>query len=108
MMMVEKAWGKVTEQICFRRSGILLEAQEGAVDDHDDLFKGIVDDVVDVSAVDELYLNQLCDARPDLAMENLDADRLVDFDSEIVTNKSQPLSVDEIVNEYLSQPAETV
>ena len=90
-MMVEKAWGKVTEQtiwICFRRSGILLEAQESAVDDRDDLCKGIVDDVVDVSAVDELDLNQLRDARPDLAMENLDADRLVDFDSEIVTNKS--------------------
>ena len=85
-----------------------MEAQESAVDDRDDLFKGIVDDVVDVSAVDELDLNQLRDARPDLAMENLDADRLVDFDSEIVTNKSQPLSVDEIVNEYLSQPAETV
>ena len=85
-----------------------MEAQESAVDDRDDLFKGVVDDVVDVSAVDELDLNQLRDARPDLAMENLDADRLVDFDSEIVTNKSQPLSVDEIVNEYLSQPAETV
>ena len=65
-----------------------MEAQESAVDDRDDLFKGVVDDVVDVSAVDELDLNQLRDARPDLAMENLDADRLVDFDSEIVTNKS--------------------
>ena len=43
---------------------------------------------MDVSAVDELDLNQLRDARPDLAMENLDADRLVDFDGEIVTNKS--------------------
>ena len=58
------------------------------MDDRDDLCKGIVDDVVDVSVVDELDLNQLRDARPDLAMENLDADRLVDFDSEIVTNKS--------------------
>ena len=41
------------------------------------------------------------EARLDLAPENLDADGLVDFDGEVVTNKSRPLSVEEIVNEYL-------
>ena len=41
-----------------------------------------VDDGEDDSAVDELEfdLNQLREARPDLAPENLDADELVDFD----------------------------
>ena len=67
---------------CFRKSEISLEAQEGAMDDHDDPFKGMVDDGEDGSAVDELefYLNQICEARPDLAPEKLDTDGLVDFD----------------------------
>ena len=80
------------------------------MDDHDDLFKGMVDDGEDDSAVDELEfdLNQLCKARPDLAPENLDADGLIHFHREVVTNKSRPLSVDEIVNEYLPQLLETI
>ena len=46
MMILKKAWGEVTEQAnrnLFRKSGISLEAQEGALDDHDYPFKGIVD-----------------------------------------------------------------
>ena len=75
----------MTDQIirnCFRKSEISLEAQEGDMDDNDDPFKGMVDDGEDDSAVDELEfdLNQLREARPDLAPENLDADGLVDFD----------------------------
>ena len=41
MMMLKKAWGEVTEQTirnCLRKSGISLEAQEGAMDNHDELF----------------------------------------------------------------------
>ena len=61
--------------------------------------KGSVNDGEDNSAVDELEfdLNQLREARPDLAPENLDADGLVDFDREVATNESLPLSVDGIV-----------
>ena len=92
MMMLKKAWGEVNEQTlrnCFQRSGISLEAQEGTMDDHDDPFKGMVDDGEDISVVDELEfdLNQFCKARPDLAPENLDADGLVDFDREVATNE---------------------
>ena len=67
---------------CFRKSEISLDAQEGAMDDHDDPFKGMVDDGEDGSVADELefYLNQICEARPDLAPENLDTDGLIDFD----------------------------
>ena len=80
------------------------------MDDHDDLFKGMVDDDEDGIAVDELEfdLNQLCEARPVLAPENLCAEGLINFDTEVATNKSRPFSVDEIVNKYLSQLAETV
>ena len=76
-----------------------------------DPFKGMVDDGEDDNAVVELEfdLNQLREARPDLAPENLDADGLcVYFDGELATNESRSLSVDEIVNQYLPQPAETV
>ena len=78
------------------------------MDDHDDPFKGMLDDGEDDSAVDELEfdLNQFHEARPDLAPENLDADGLIDFDREIATNKSRPLCVNEIVNEHLLQPVE--
>ena len=88
------------------------------MDDHDDLFKGMVDDGEDDSAVDELEfdLNQLRKARPDLAPENLDADGLVNFDREVATNESRPLSVetledgsseeDEVPDEPISPPSQ--
>ena len=87
-----------------------MEAQEGAVDDYDEPFKGMVDDNEDDSAVDELEfdLNQLCEAGPDLAPKNLDVDGLLDFDRDVATNESRPLSIDEIVTKYLPQPVETV
>ena len=80
------------------------------MDDHVDPFKGMVDDGEDDSAVDELQfnLNQLHEARLGLAPENLDADGLIDFDRDVVTNECRPLSVDEIINEYLPQLVETV
>ena len=112
-MMLEKGWGEVRQQTirnCFQKSRISLEAQEGAMDDHDDPFEGMVDDGEDHNAVDELEfeLNQLREARPDFAPDNLHADGLVDFDRDAATNKSRPLSVDEIVNKYLAQPVETI
>ena len=62
-----------------------------------------------ITAVEELEfdLNQLCETRSYMAPENLDADGIVDFD-DMATNEFRPLSVDEIVNEYLPQPAGTV
>ena len=64
IMMLNKAWREVTEQTilnCFQKSGISSEAQEGAMDDHDDPLKGMVDDGEDDGAVDKLGfdLNQL-------------------------------------------------
>ena len=110
MMMLKKNWGEVTEQTirkCFLKLGISLEAQEGTMDDHDDPFKGMVDDGEDESAGDKLEydLNRLREARPDLAPENLDG--LVDFDREVATNESRPLSVGEILTNtfhYLLKP----
>ena len=56
-MMLKKVWGEMTEQTirnCFQKSGISLEAQEGAKGDHDDSFIGMMDDGGDDSAVDSL------------------------------------------------------
>ena len=60
----------------------------------------LVDNGEDNSAVNELEfdLNQLREARPDLAPENLDTDGLVHFYRKVSANESRPLSVDEIVN----------
>ena len=82
MMMLQTAWDEVTEKTildCFRKSGISVEAQTGAMNDHDDPFKEIMDDGEHDSAVEELEfdLNQLHETRSDLAPENLDADGLV-------------------------------
>ena len=112
-MMLKKTLGEVTEQTiwnCFRKSRISLEAQEGVMDDHDDPIKSMMDAGKDDSSVDELEfdLNQLRESRPDLAPENLDADGLVDFDKEVATNESRPLSVDQIVNEYLPKLVKTI
>ena len=80
-----------------------MKAHEGAMHDHDDPFKEMVDDGDDDGAVDKLEcgLNQFCEGRPDLAPENLDADGIVDFDREVATNEPWPFSVDKIVNENL-------
>ena len=61
--------------------------------DHDDRFRGMVDDGDDDSAVSKLEcdLNQLCSARPDLAPENLDAHELVDFDREVNNQRTSAI-----------------
>ena len=49
-----------------------MKVHEGAMHDHDDPFKEMVDDGDDDGAVDKLEcgLNQFCEGRPDLAPEN--------------------------------------
>ena len=80
------------------------------MDYHDDPFKRMVDDGENYIAADELEfkLNQLREAKPDVAPENLDADGLVDFDREVATNESRSLSANKAVNEYLRQTVETI
>ena len=84
-----------------------MEAQTGAMNDHDNPFKEIMVDGEDGSAAEELEfdLNQLRETRLYLAPENLDGDGLVDL---VATKKSPPLPFDEIVQECLPQPAQTV
>ena len=104
MMMLNTAWDEVTEKTilnCFRKSWISVETQTGAMNDHNDPFKETVNYVEDNSVVEELEfdLNRLRKARSDLAPEKLNADGLVDFDRDVATNESRPLSIDEIVKD---------
>ena len=79
MIIVKTAWDELTEKTilnCLQKSGISVEAQASAINDHDNPFEEIMDDDEDDSAVEELEfdLNHFCEARPDLAPENLDPD----------------------------------
>ena len=68
MMMLKKVRDEATEKTirnCFRKSGISLEAQEGAMDDHDDPFKGLRDDGENESVVDELEFDLINFAKLD-------------------------------------------
>ena len=78
-----------------------METQTGAMNDHNDPFKETVNYVEDNSVVEELEfdLNRLRKARSDLPPEKLNADGLVDFDRDVATNESRPLSIDEIVKD---------
>ena len=56
-MMLKTAQDEVTEKTilnCFQKSEISVEAQTGAMNDHDDPFKQIMDDGKDNSAVEVL------------------------------------------------------
>ena len=110
MMMLKTAWDEVTNKTnvnCFRKSGSR---------DHDDPFKEMDDDAENDNAAEEeddaveelqFDLDRLRKTRPDLTPEDLNADTLIDFDIEVVTYESLPLSINEIVSEYLPQPVKT-
>ena len=72
------------------------------MDDHDDPFKGMVEDGEDNSAVDELEfdLNQFGRDIPDLAPENVDADGLVDFDRDVARNLDHCLLTKLLTNTF--------
>ena len=71
------------------------------MNDHDDPFKEIMNYGENNSVVEalEFDLNQLRKTRPNLALENINADGLVNFDRDVATNESRPLSIDEIVKD---------
>ena len=79
------------------------------MDGHDDPIKGMLNDAEDNSAVGELEfdLNQLRELeQTQLLRTQMQMGSLILI--EVATNESRPLSVDDIVNEYLAQPIETV
>ena len=98
MMMLKTAWDEVTNKTivnCFRKSGISVDTRKGAIDDHDDPFKEMVDDSEDDCAAEEdddavedlqFDLDRLRKTRPDLTPEDLNADTLIDFDIEVVSH----------------------
>ena len=102
MLMLKKSWDEISEktiQNSFRKAGISAQSQESAMDENDDTLKEVLcndDDPIDELEFD---LNQLREVNPELASACLNSNELVEIDADIATNNSQPLTVEEIVND---------
>ena len=92
MQMLVSAWNSVPEETivnCFRKAGISAESQTAAIADDDDPFKELQEGI-----------DTLRTCQPDLIPEDIDANTLVEVDSEIIA--TQPLPSDnEILAEFM-------
>ena len=92
MQMLVSAWNSVPEETivnCFRKAGISAENQTAAIADDDDPFKELQEEI-----------DTLRTCQPDLIPEVIDANTLVEVDSEIIA--AQPLPSDnEILAEFM-------
>ena len=107
MFMLKKSWDEKSEksiQNCFRTGGVSAQSKESAMYENDDSFKGILCNDDDPIGDLEFDFNQLRQVNPELNFVNLDANDLVDIDADIASNNSQPLTVEEIVNDLNNEP----
>ena len=92
MQMLVSAWNSVPEETivnCFRKAGISAENQTAVIADDDDPFKELQEEI-----------DTLRTCQPDLIPEGIDANTLVEVDSEIIA--TQPLPSDnEILAEFM-------
>ena len=94
MYMLEKAWDAISNQTftnCFRKSGISEKDAEKAMNDEEDLFKGLEDDDVEEDPVQTLRtdLSILKERFADQIDVNISLDEYVDFDIEASTSHSK-------------------
>ena len=74
------------------------------MDENDDPFKHVL--CIDDDPIGELDfdLNKLRKVNPELAPANLNTNEFLDIDTDIATNNSQPLTVEEIANDLNNEP----
>ena len=74
------------------------------MDENDDPFKHVL--WIDDDPIGELDfdLNKLRKVNPELAPANLNTNEFLDIDTDIATNNSQPLTVEEIANDLNNEP----
>ena len=107
MFMLKKSWDEKSEksiQNCFRTGGVSAQSKESAMYENNDSFKGILCNDDDPIGDLEFDFNQLRYVNPELNFANFDANDLVDIDADIASNNSQPLTVEEIVNDLNNDP----
>ena len=87
-----------------RKAGISAQSREKAMNENDGPFKHVL--CIDDDPIGELDfdLNKLRKVNPELAPANLNTNEFLDIDTDIATNNSQPLTVEEIVNDLNKEP----
>ena len=92
MAILTEAWGRVSEETirnCFRKAGIGNQAQQSALNDHDDPFKILLEDI-----------SALRKRSPELVPDEISAEDVVDTDSGLLTSDIGSLSDEDILAEF--------
>ena len=85
------AWDRVsTETIknCFKKAGISRETQENAINDSDDPFKALAEEI-----------NALREKEPELVPTDMTVDDVVDADDNVLTSNVLPPNDEDILQE---------
>ena len=91
------AWDRVSKekaQNCFRKVGLLQETHESAIDDDDDPFKALLEE-----------LSNLGERDPDVVQNGITADDVLAADSEVITSDNLPPNDQQILKEFRHIPS---
>lgn len=92
MAILTEVWGRLSEETipnCFRKAGIANQAQQSALNDDDDPFKILLEDI-----------SALQKRRPELVPDEVSAEDVVDTDSGVLTSNIISLSNEDILEEF--------
>ena len=97
MNLLVAAWDRVskeTVQNCFRKAGLSQETQESAINDDDDPFKALLEEI-----------GNLRERDPDLVQNGVTADDVLAAHSEVITSDNLPPNDQQILNEFKQIPS---
>ena len=91
MTILTRAWNKVTIKNCFKKAGICSEAQTIAINDLDNPFAVLSEEI-----------QSLREAYPEAVPANVNADDVIGIDDAVSTSESGSLTDEEILAEFSS------